>query len=685
MGASILLYGTRRAPPSGRQPPSPDPLSLHVPSPCLGSHRPVAPRRQASGAGPLYTSLIRLSVRHPSAKMAAATRGPPCWRGCRRRRTEPRCPGRRGDLAPPSCCTAGGGRAGPGRRGGGGAGGGGGGGGGGRPGRARPPAGDGDLLRRRQLLQPAGEGAPGRRLLPQVPPEGLEAADPVAEGCAEGQLDPHQVLVPLQRALHQGQLLQAAGGPAPAAEAHRRPHHLPARREEARQPGVCQKQEETSEPGANEMEEATLQEDIESMSEEEEHLHSQLEGPRRRTLGDNLVAKPGPQKKPDRSSVEACPKTTWTGSWIADRSGISADDFTPPASGACKFIGSLHSYSFSSKHARERPSFPKEQLERKRPKRDVEPSCSSNLMGHDKTVTEDSPTSSLTATPQKPSQSLSASPADLTPQPAAEAVVGQKGDTDANPMSINEVIMSASGACKLIDSLHSYCFSSRQSKSQVCCLREQVEKKNGELKLLRQRISRSDSQVRKLKEKLDELKRISFPYLNSLLSQDCETPQLNPVMEPLSWMLGTWLSDPPGDGTFPTMKPFQYLEEVHISHVGQPMLNFSFNAFHPDTRKPMHRECGFIRLKPDTNKVAFISAQNTGLVEVEEGEVNGQELSIASHSIARISFAKKPHVEQITRKFRLNSDGKLEQTVSMATTTQPMTQHLHITYKKVTP
>lgn len=40
---------------------------------------------------------------------------------------------------------------------------------------------------------------------------------------------------------------------------------------------------------------------------------------------------------------------------------------------------------------------------------------------------------------------------------------------------------------------------------------------------------------------------------------------------------------------------------------------------------------------------------------------------------------------QITRKFRLNSEGKLEQTVSMATTTQPMTQHLHITYKKVTP
>uniref|UniRef100_A0A8D0B8S2 THAP domain containing 4 n=1 Tax=Salvator merianae TaxID=96440 RepID=A0A8D0B8S2_SALMN len=436
--------------------------------------------------------------------------------------------------------------------------------------------------------------------------------------------------------------------------------------------------------GTQEMEQVTLQAEIGSMSEQGEHFQVQLEGSLRRMLADNLVTKVA-QNKAGRPPVEDCSETVIHSENLKmDKSGISEDDFKPPVSGACKFIGSLHSYSFFSKHTRERSSFPKEQLERKRLKRSVEPSSSSNAVNQD-SFTESSSTSSLTAVPQKPSQSMSASPADLTPKPATEAVVGQKGETDANPMSINEVIMSASGACKLIDSLHSYCFSSRQSKNQVCCLREQVEKKNGELKQLRQKISRSDSQVRKLKEKLDELKRINLPYLSNLLSQDCETPQLNPMIEPLSWMLGTWLSDPPGDGTFPTMKPFQYLEEVCISHVGQPMLNFSFNAFHPDTRKPMHRECGFIRIKPDTNKVAFISAQNTGLVEVEEGEVNGQELSLASHSVARISFAKKPHVEQITRKFRLNSDGKLEQTVSMATTTQPMTQHLHITYKKVTP
>lgn len=367
----------------------------------------------------------------------------------------------------------------------------------------------------------------------------------------------------------------------------------------------------------------------------------------------------------------------------ADRSGISMDDFTPPGSGACKFIGSLHSYSFSSRHTRERPSVPREPVDRKKLKRDVEPGCSGTSLGPDKALAHSPPHSTLTATPQKPSQSPSAPPTDVTPKPASEAV--QSEQSDASPMSINEVILSASGACRLIDSLHSYCFSARQSKSQVCCLREQVEKKNGELKSLRQRVSRSDSQVRKLREKLDQLRRASFPCLGGLLPPGREPPVMNPAVEPLSWLLGTWLSEAPGEGTFPTLQPFQYLEEAHISHVGQPMLNFSFNAFHPDTHKPLHRECGFIRLQPDTNKVAFVSAQNTGIVEVEEGELNGKELSVVSHSIARISFAKEPHVQQITRKFRLNSEGKLEQTVSMATTTQPLTQHLHITYRKVTP
>lgn len=273
--------------------------------------------------------------------------------------------------------------------------------------------------------------------------------------------------------------------------------------------------------GTEEIEQVTLQAEIGSISEQRDNFKVQLEGSLRRILVDNLVTKVA-QIKPEKPAMENCSETViYPAGLKTDKSGILDDDFTPPVSGACKFIGSLHSYSFFSKHTREKSSFSKEQLERKRLRRSVEPRCSRNIVEQDTNLIETSSTSTLTAIPQKSSQSMSASPADLTPKPATEAVIGHNGDTDASPMSINEVIMSASGACKLIDSLHSYCFSSRQSKSQVCCLREQVEKKDGELKLLRKKISRSASQVKKLKEKLEELKKINFPYLKSLLSQDC--------------------------------------------------------------------------------------------------------------------------------------------------------------------
>ncbi|XP_014823300.1 PREDICTED: THAP domain-containing protein 4 isoform X2 [Poecilia mexicana] len=163
---------------------------------------------------------------------------------------------------------------------------------------------------------------------------------------------------------------------------------------------------------------------------------------------------------------------------------------------------------------------------------------------------------------------------------------------------------------------------------------------------------------------------------------DGNAVELNPILKPLSWLLGTWESDEPGEGTFPTIKPFRYTEKLHFSHVGQPVINFTFNAFHAESNKPLHRECGFIRIQPGTNKVAFIIAQNSGLVEIEEGELTENQLKLQSQSLGRISFAKEPHVQQIGRVLQLRPDGKLEQTVSMATNNQPLTQHLSITYSR---
>uniref|UniRef100_A0A673FYN6 THAP domain containing 4 n=1 Tax=Sinocyclocheilus rhinocerous TaxID=307959 RepID=A0A673FYN6_9TELE len=116
--------------------------------------------------------------------------------------------------------------------------------------------------------------------------------------------------------------------------------------------------------------------------------------------------------------------------------------------------------------------------------------------------------------------------------------------------------------------------------------------------------------------------------------------ELNPAVLPLDWLLRTW------------------------------------------HKKPLHRECGFIRLQPGTNRVAFIIAQNSGLVEIEEGELTGQQLTLHSTALARTSFAKQPYVQQISRHIQLKPDGKLEQTISMALEGQPLTQHLHITYRR---
>ncbi|XP_028328116.1 peroxynitrite isomerase THAP4 [Gouania willdenowi] len=160
--------------------------------------------------------------------------------------------------------------------------------------------------------------------------------------------------------------------------------------------------------------------------------------------------------------------------------------------------------------------------------------------------------------------------------------------------------------------------------------------------------------------------------------------ELNPVILPLDWLLGTWESDEPGEGCFPTILPFRYNETLNFSHVGQPVINFMFSAFHAETKKPLHRETGFIRMEPGTNRVAFIIAQNSGLVEIEEGELTGHQLNLQTHAIGRVSFAKKPHVQQICRVFQLRPDGRLEQTVSMATDNQPLIQHLHITYHRST-
>jgi len=157
--------------------------------------------------------------------------------------------------------------------------------------------------------------------------------------------------------------------------------------------------------------------------------------------------------------------------------------------------------------------------------------------------------------------------------------------------------------------------------------------------------------------------------------------QLHDAMKPLGWLVGKWRTTK-GIGQYPTMKEFNYIEEIEFFQVGQPNLQFALYSFNATTKAPMHREIGFLRIKPGTNVVAFFSAHNMGLSGMEEGLVNGEELTLKSTNIGRMSFGTSPAVKQLKRCLRKNGD-QLEQVIEMETEKTSLTEHLRAVYDRV--
>ncbi|CAH1365286.1 peroxynitrite isomerase THAP4-like [Tenebrio molitor] len=153
------------------------------------------------------------------------------------------------------------------------------------------------------------------------------------------------------------------------------------------------------------------------------------------------------------------------------------------------------------------------------------------------------------------------------------------------------------------------------------------------------------------------------------------------ALKPIAWLIGRWKSLK-AEGSYPTIKPFEYCEEILFESLGQPLINYTSRTWHLGTSNPMHLESGFLRIKPGTNDVALMVAHNFGLTTLEEGTVCKNEIKCKSTSMSRMSFAKEPAVVSIERLFALTEDGNLEITVWMETNKVPLTQHLKALYQK---
>jgi len=146
--------------------------------------------------------------------------------------------------------------------------------------------------------------------------------------------------------------------------------------------------------------------------------------------------------------------------------------------------------------------------------------------------------------------------------------------------------------------------------------------------------------------------------------------ELHPDVVPLAFLLGTWVGE--GRGEYPTIESFGYGEEVRWWHVGKPFLAYSQRTWSLDDDRPLHSEAGYWRAQP-VGRVELVLAHPTGIVEVEEGQVEGTVIELGTTQTARTSSAKD--VRALSRHLEVHRD-VLSYQLAMAAVGRPLQHHL---------
>ncbi len=151
-------------------------------------------------------------------------------------------------------------------------------------------------------------------------------------------------------------------------------------------------------------------------------------------------------------------------------------------------------------------------------------------------------------------------------------------------------------------------------------------------------------------------------------------PDLHPDLEALAPLLGTWSGR--GSGKYPTIQPFDYVEEVVFSHVGKPFLAYAQKTKAVADGKPLHAETGYLRV-PRPGQVELVLAHPSGITEIEVGtySVSGDliEIEMSTTAIGLAPTAKE--VTALGRYFRIDGD-ELSYSVQMGAVGQPLQDHL---------
>lgn len=151
-------------------------------------------------------------------------------------------------------------------------------------------------------------------------------------------------------------------------------------------------------------------------------------------------------------------------------------------------------------------------------------------------------------------------------------------------------------------------------------------------------------------------------------------PDLHPDLKELAPLLGTWTGR--GSGKYPTIEPFDYLEEVVFGHVGKPFLAYGQKTRAATDGKPLHAETGYLRV-PQPGQLELVLAHPSGITEIEVGTYTTAgdviDIELTASTIGLTPTAKE--VTALGRRFLVDGD-QLSYSVQMGAVGQPLQNHL---------
>jgi hypothetical protein len=149
---------------------------------------------------------------------------------------------------------------------------------------------------------------------------------------------------------------------------------------------------------------------------------------------------------------------------------------------------------------------------------------------------------------------------------------------------------------------------------------------------------------------------------------------VHPDLAGLAVLVGSWAGE--GEGSYPTIEPFRYREEVVFGHAGKPFLAYRQATVNLATGLPAHAEAGYLRAVAP-GRVELVLAHPTGIAELAQGEVldhpDGLTLHLVTSTVSRTATAKE--VTNVERRISVTGD-TLRYQVAMAAVGLPLQHHL---------